>query len=332
MSNALLRHWQMLSLIPRAPRKIDAATMHTELIERGFHVDLRSVQRDLIKLSARFPLVTNEVMKPYGWSWAKDADTFDVPGMDRHTALAFALADRHLACLLPHATLDHLQPYFGRAAAVLDADANALRAWRDSVRVLPTGLPMAPPVTDQDVLERVQDGLLGRRKLVVRYRPRGQDEARSYDVHPLGLVHRDHIAYLVAVFFDYSNPVQLAVHRFESVEVTNEPGRVPDGFDLDDYIASGEFGYLVGEQPLALVVLLQRNVAIRLYETPMAADQQLIDLVDGRVEVRATVANTAQLRVWLRGHGRLCEVAAPAELRAELAAEAADVVASYGGN
>lgn len=331
-NNTLLRHWQMLSLVPRAPRKVDAATLESQLGERGFEVDRRSIQRDLVKLSAHFPLVSDERSKPYGWSWSRDAKLFDVPGMDLHTALAFALAAEHLAHLLPRTTLHYLEPHFSRARMVLDAiEDNDLRLWRDSVRALPSGLPMAPPSIDQAVLEAVHDGLLHRRQLDLSYRPRTNDEVRRYQASPLGLVYRDSVAYLLCALFSYDNVVQLAVHRMVEAAVTAEPTRVPTGFDLDRYIESGEFGFLMGNEPLQLVMLLDKRAAVRLFETPLSADQRLCTVEDGRVEVRATVADTAQLRVWLRGHGALCEVVEPVDLRNSIAHELASAVAQYGG-
>jgi len=331
MADALLRHWQMLSLVPRAPRKVSTTMLQDQLHGRGFVVNQRSIQRDLHKLSAHFPLVCDERSKPFGWSWAKQASIFDVPGMDLHTALAFALAAEHLAHLLPHATLSYLKPHFSHADRVLEhIDDNELNLWRQSIRVLPSGLPMAPPSVDPGVLEAIHDGLLHRRRLKVTYRNRGESKSRSHEANPVGLVYRDSIAYLVAALWDYDNVVQLALHRMTGVSVLDRERRMPDGFDLDGYIASGAFGFVVGEEPIALVARLQPSAAVRLFETPLSNDQVLKMLDDGRVEARATVADTAQLRVWLRGHGAMCEVVAPVALREEIAAELRRAAGLYG--
>ncbi len=62
----------MLRLIPRAPRKIDTATLQAALRAEGYVVDRRSIQRDLHKLSTVFPIVCDDAHKPYGWSWMRD--------------------------------------------------------------------------------------------------------------------------------------------------------------------------------------------------------------------------------------------------------------------
>ena len=66
-----------------------------------------------------------------------------------------------------------------------------------------------------------------------------------------------------------------------------------------------------------------------LHETPLAEDQRIGDEADGRVRVRATVADTPQLRWWLLGFGDAVSVQAPAELRQWFAQTAAAMAASY---
>ncbi len=330
MATALIRHWQMLRLIPRAPRKLSTAMLHAQLAERGFKVDLRSVQRDLHKLSLRFPLVCDERHRPHGWSWSSTAEAFDVPGMDLHTALAFRLAEDHLAHLMPGATMSYLSPHFRHARTVLaEAGGEGVPRWLDKVRVVPAGMPMAPPKIDQEVLEAVHTGLLHGRQLNLRYRPRNADEDKEYVANPHGLVYRDSVAYLVCSLWQYDDVLQLALHRVSHAAVSDLPRHVPEGLSLDAYIAAGEFGFRLGDQPVPLVVRMHPCVSVRLYETPLAEDQVLTTGDDGWVHLRATVADTAQLRVWLRGHGELCEVLEPASLRDELAVNARALARMY---
>lgn len=332
MTTALSRHWHTLRLIPRAPRKIDTATLTAKLADRGYHIDQRSVQRDLNKLSGPFPLICDTRSRPYGWSWSRDAVSFDIPGMDMHTALAFRLAAEHLAPLLPSATVADLRPHFSRAKQTLAAMEGGVSAWASAVRTLPAGLPRLPAQVDRDVLEAVHTGLLRQQRLQLRYLPRGVKAAKRYVANPLGLVYRDGSGYLVASLWDYDNVLQLALSRLQSAELLAEPRHVPPGFELDTYLASGAFGFQVSDAPVALVAWLAEGAAFRLREAPLSIDQRLTELADGRVELRATLPDTQALRVWLRGHGALCEVREPASLRAELAAEARSLAGVYGGD
>lgn len=62
----LLRQWAMLRFIPRHPRRIDTGRLRAELQKQGYEITLRTIQRDLNKLSAVLPLVCDQ-SKPQGW-------------------------------------------------------------------------------------------------------------------------------------------------------------------------------------------------------------------------------------------------------------------------
>ncbi len=332
MSDTLLRHWMMLRHIPRHPRKIDVARLAQHLEADGYHVSRRSIERDLIKLSTVFPLRCDEDHKPHGWSWLADVAVLDLPAMDVHAALAFRMAAEHLQPLLPEATRAYLEPHFQRARTVLDAlDGNTLSAWPDKVRVLPAGQAMLPPSIDPEVLERVQAGLLAERRLRIVYCRRGETDPRTYEAHPQGLVWRDAVGYLLCTLFAYDDIVQLVLHGMQSVEVEDTPRRALPGFSLDAEIAHRSFDFLLTEEPIALDVLLHEFVAVKLRETPLC-DGQLLELApDGRYRLSAKVADTVQLRSWLKSFGELAEVVAPVELRAEMAQTAAALADRYRG-
>lgn len=209
-------------------------------------------------------------------------------------------------------------------------DENALSNWPDKVRVLPVGQPLLPPVIALEVLENVQAGLLMERCLLIQYRKRGEAEARTYRVHPQALVWRDAVGYLLCSLWNYDDIVQLVLHRMESVEIEDTPRRAAVDFSLDAEIASGSLDFLHASEPLLLEAMFHAFAAVRLRETPIAENQELIDQPDGRVLLRATLADTVQLRTWLQSIGEFVEVIGPAALRAHMAASARALVAVYG--
>ena len=71
----------MLQLIPRSPRKVSVQKINKQLNVHGYETTDRTIQRDLIKLSKNFPLISDERDKPFGWSWSKDAPVYDLPSM-----------------------------------------------------------------------------------------------------------------------------------------------------------------------------------------------------------------------------------------------------------
>ncbi len=330
MSDTLMRQWQMLRLVPRYPLKISTADLKQKLADEGFDTTQRTIQRDLVRLSSIYPLACDEEGKPFGWSWMAEADVMDIPGMDSHTALAFWLAGEHLEPMLPKATLRQMQPHFRTAAHVLDnisADKGA-PAWRGKVRVLHRGPKLKAPAIDADVQNQVYDALLRNRRLAVQYLPRGQDGGKEYEINPLGLVLKDGIIYLVCSMWDYPDIRLLTLHRMQEAQVLDKPASAPDGFNLDDYISSGELDFVVGGT-VKLKVLFSKDAAFHLDERPLSDDQAIAEQPDGRMLVTATVQDTSELRWWLLGFGDQVEVLEPAKLRQHFAEIAAGMTRAY---
>jgi predicted DNA-binding transcriptional regulator YafY len=310
MADTLLRQWAMLRLIPRAPRKIDAARLERLLFEEGFEVNLRSIQRDLNTLSTKFPLLCDMREKPYGWYWDANA-VLDVPGMDPPTALTFSVAERFLNHVLPPSTLRLMEPHFRQARRVLDhMDQPGMAHWPEKVRILPRGLKLLAPEIDQEVMGVVYEALLRDRRFKARYQPRETAET-TYEVNPLGLVLRDAVTYLVCTLWNYQDVLQLALHRMTEAEILETPASRPDGFDLDAYIAAGHFACPYSGEMVRLGVLFEADAAYHLRETRLSEDQELTDQPDGRVLVKATVRDTGELRWWLLGFGEAVEVLSP---------------------
>jgi len=318
MSDTLMRQWQMLRLIPRHPSKVSTTQLIHSLADAGFEVTHRTLQRDLVKFSEIFPLVSDERSKPFGWSWRSGAAVMDIPGMDSHTALAYWLADQHLRPLLPKTTLRKLQAHFDSATDVLNRilTDKGTPAWRNKVRVLHRGPNLKAPVIDDDVQKNVYDALLCNRKLAVTYHPRDKDQ-KEYELNPLGLVFKDGISYLVCSIWDYTDIRLLTLHRIEKAEVMDIPITVPEGFNLDEYIAAGELDFIISGS-IKFKAIFSKEAAFYLEERPLSDDQCMTDYADDKVMLTATIHDTSELRWWLLSFGDQVEVIEPKDIRSDI--------------
>ncbi|RUQ37124.1 MAG: WYL domain-containing protein [Candidatus Competibacteraceae bacterium] len=323
-----LRLIETLRLLPRHPRSLTVNELRSQLADRDFPVDVRTIQRNLNMLSVRYSICGDEA-KPQRWGWARDASSIELPGMDILTALAFRLARLHLAPLLPTTLLTQFDPYLQATDRAL-GDGNRAYRWADKVRLIPNGLALLPPADDPQIVATVNEALLRECCFAARYRNQNGWERDFQQVHPLALVLRGSVLYLLATLDDFEDVRQLRVHRFLHAELLEkQPRRSPEDFDLDTYIKSGGFEYAEGE-PIALVALFDQEAARHLYETPLSVDQQLVADDEGdRVRVSATVSDTQLLRWWLLGFGAGVEVLEPPELRAEMAATARQMAQCY---
>jgi predicted DNA-binding transcriptional regulator YafY len=318
--DTLTRQWLMLSALPRAPVRATAAELTRRLGNEGHAVSKRSVERDLQALSTQFPIEADERSRPFGWSWQRDAPSFNLPGMSSLQAVVLLTAQTHLQGLLPANQLAELQPLFQQARRTLIANP-ALEgqvSWPDKVAIAPTSQALLPPHVDADTLVAVHEALYLGRQLEIEYLGRGRAQSRHYTVHPLGMIQRGPVSYLAVRINDNSDVRLLAVHRI--LEATRLSTKVvtPKGFNIASLLPEVAAGFERGKA-VRLVMRMADHAALHLWETPLSADQTISAADEaGFVQVSATVEDTAQLRWWLLGFGDYVKVRKPVRLAREI--------------
>lgn len=129
-----VRYLLMLQLLPVYPRKISVKELREKLIAQDCSFDIceRSLQRDLVKLSQRFPITADDC-KHRGWSRTTKEDLFrDVPLMTTAVAKALRDVERLAGKHLPKESSRILQPLFAQARAVLGKSADCRVDYRST--------------------------------------------------------------------------------------------------------------------------------------------------------------------------------------------------------
>jgi predicted DNA-binding transcriptional regulator YafY len=331
VSETVMRYIRMLELVPRHGAGITVADLHAKLRSLEFEVDRRSVERDLNNLSAMFP-ITSSGSRPSRWHRMPQAPQMTLPGLDPATALTYELVSRYLAPLLPRRLLTTLEPQFSAARHALnDMKASAVGRWSDKIAVIPQTQQLLSPDVAADVTEVVYESLLNNRRFEVSYRAVESERVKRYPMNPLGLVLHGSVLYLVGTARDYPDPCIFALHRMSNAKALDELATVPDGFDLDRYVREEHAFEHPNGGDIRLELRATSWLAQQLDERRLAADQTISLIGDsGYLRLRATVADTGQLRWWLRSFGTQVEVIKPVKLRREMAAEFVDLAQRYG--
>lgn len=316
----LLRQWEMLRLLPKAPSpQITVRQLAEKLTDAGFRVDDRTIQRDLKSLAAIFMIDVQDGCAPYGWRWNRDAH-FDIPSMPLAEALVIELVQQYLQPMLPLSQIEVLQGLFTASRQKLNAAAQSspLSGWAKRVRVVQASQPLIPPPIDKAVQQVIYEALLKRKQVEVDYRNANGDLKESMILHLLALVQRGPITFLVARARDYTDNRLFDLHRIESATLLDAAVREPADFDLDEYLASGALEFSSRGETIRLELRITDRQAKYLAETPVSTDQSITpDARAGWSRLIATVNDTTQLRWWLRGMGERCEILGPALLREE---------------
>jgi len=293
----------------------------------GFSTTSRTIERDLQRLSQRLPLSADTDGKPYGWCWAKDANFEFLPRISTSQAVPLLLARTHLREFLPRSMLHDLAPLFDLAEK--EVAPTGWKDWHQRTAVIPNGLVMRAPPVAHAVLETVHQALAQEKCLVGTYRSKGSSTPKSMQIHPLGLLVRGQVQYLVCTLRNYPGVRHLALHRFADVMVLDAPRVSPAEFDFERYVRSTGSKY-AARGTIRLVARFTVKAAEHLRDSMLSNDQCMTDLPCGeRTELVASVEDDETLRWWLLGFGSRVEVIEPPALRAELRRELREAVTRY---
>lgn len=309
--DTLQRLIALLRLIPREPGRIATTTLLEKIKDKGFSVSLRTVQRDLDRLSIPFALKCDESSALFRWSLS-DKAPIDLSVMDTPTALALYLAESHLQTLLPQSVLDQLGPQFRKARNYLDSlENNGLAHWARKVRAIPNGKYLQPAQITPKVWEQASSSLLEHKQLQISYLSRSKIELKQLRINPAGLVSRHAISYLIGSVDGYDDLRQFALHRIHQAERLEAPARIHDDFDIESYIRQD----LNTNAPIANVELIadvSPQIAWLLGETPLSDEQNLEPLPNGNWQrLRAIVPDDQETLWWVFGLGENVRVLEP---------------------
>lgn len=309
--DTLLRLIALLRLIPREPGRIATTTLLEKLKDIGFSVSLRTVQRDLDRLSIPFALLRDESSPSFRWSLS-DKAPIDLSAMDTPTALALYLAESHLQSLLPQSVLDQLGPQFRMARDYLDnLENNGLAHWARKVRAIPNGKSLQPAKIDTHVWSQTSTALLERKQLQIVYLSRSKAELKKLLIHPAGLVSRHSISYLIGSVDGYDDLRQFALHRIQHAECLDTVAHTHDDFEIDNYIRQ-DLNTTAPIEQVELVADVSPQIAWLFSETPLSPEQSLEQLPDSDWQrLRAIVPDDQETRWWVFGLGENVRVRDP---------------------
>jgi len=330
--HALARQWELLRLLPSRLPGITATELANRLQNSGFVVSKRTIERDLSELSTLFGIACNDKGTPYGWYWM-NGEPADLPGISITDAISLNLIEEFLRPLVPAAMLATLEARFRQAKKKLEELSvdNKTARWIDKVRYVPPTLALIPPKIIDGVLETIQEGLLTEKQVLVRYHKPASAVPHELILHPLGIVQRGAVTYLVATAFDYSDVRLYAAQRIEAASLLDEDATTPPGFSLETYVAAGALQFGSGEQ-IALTARINQTLFAILEETPLAKNQQITAQNADSFLLTADVLNSWQLRWWILSQGANIEIISPPEIRDNIRETLSSALVQYKKN
>ena len=240
-TETVVRHWQLLKLLPQHPWAISAAELCDRLGDQGIVVSRRTVERDLQKLAfdARLPIRLGETDGAQCWGWMQDGASKFLPNPPISEAALLMLASQFMAGRVPNLFLEAFRPTVNAAGASLDALPGVLgKRWASKLCAVPTAESKGSPSFARHRPRNVFESVIEERKLGLTYVRRGHDPV-SLVVNPHGLMQREMTTLLVATCDPGTELRVLALHRMGNTSKGTERARLIKGFDLEAFVRGG---------------------------------------------------------------------------------------------
>lgn len=294
--------------------------------ELGVHS--RTIRRDLATFSeVGFPV------REHAAERGRKQFTLHTPGSELplsfavDEALALYLGRRFMEPLAGTLLWEASQSAFQKIRACLGKSALAYLE-KISAHVHQTSAGAGDYSRRSEQIDQLLRGIEDRRVTHLAYRSQRATEAVSYEVSPYGLAYHRGSLYLVAYSRDHDEVRHFKVDRVEQVEVSPFPFHLPEAFSLQKHLESS-FGVYRGEGDVTVVVRFAPAVSRYVQESRWHQSQKLKQQKDGSLLATFRLSDSEEIKHWLYSFGRQAEVIEPRELRKEMAAELAEMVALY---
>ncbi|QLB42453.1 MULTISPECIES: YafY family protein [Mannheimia] len=300
--DATLLQLEILRRIPKLPRKIDAKSLHEQLLETGFERDLRTIQRTLKILCEHFDIECDERSKPFGYSWKLHSEGLVLPILNEQQSLLLKLAEQHLKYLLPANLMASMKPFFEQADKMVSGSKDKPEyQWLNKVCSTPTSLPLIPAKIKDEIFAAVSQALFQNKLLHIEYQNQF-GKKHSATIMPLAIAQQGASIYLVCRYEGFEDNRLLALHRIRKAEISTFTFERPKDFNLQRYQNDGHLGFGNGDK-ICLTFSISKSAGFHLTETPIAKDQKMLEESEEHYRFQATVADNNMLEWWLRKFG-----------------------------
>ena len=318
----LARQWQLIQRLARS-----RAGVQLDELARDLDCVRRTVYRDLDALMfAGFPVVSERRDGRVRYRFLESFELGAVP-FTPDEILALAFGEDLLRTLEGTVFHDSIRSALAKIRAGLGPElADYLARLGQAFRVLPG--PHKNYARFRDTIRALNDAVLARRTVRMRYRTGRTGQTTTRDLDPYRVWYRS--GGLYAVGFDHhSGEIRtFAVDRIGALEPSERRFRVREGFDFDAYIGAS-FG-VVAEPAVRVRIRFEGTAANYVEERTWHPSQKLARDALGRLELAMEVGGTEELRSWILSFGAGAEVLEPESLRAEVARDLGAALARYG--
>lgn len=318
----LSRQWRLIQRLAqsRAGVSLDELADELECVRRTVYRDLDAL------MLAGFPLVSE---RRDGRVFHRFLDGFRMGGspFTADEILALAFGEDLLRILEGTVFHDSIRSALAKIRSGLSPQlAEYLERLRESFRVLPG--PHKSYSRFRDTIRTLNQAVLERRCVRIRYRTGSTGAVRSRELDPYRIWYRSGALYVIGLDHRSGEVRTFAVDRIRRIELSEQRFEVPESFDFDATVGSA-FGVVHEPETQQVRVRFEPSWATWVGERTWHPTQKLTPLPGGRLELTMQVGGVAEVLSWVLSFGSGAEVIEPESLRREVRMALESALARY---
>lgn len=318
----LARQWRLIQRLAnsRAGVSLDDLAAELECVKRTVYRDLDAL------MLAGFPLLSE---KRDGRVFYRFLDGFRMGGspFSPDEILALAFGEDLLRILEGTVFHDSIRSALAKIRAGLSPQlAEYLERLRESFRVLPG--PHKSYSRFRDTIRVLNDAVLAKRTVRMRYRTGSSGAVRRRDFDPYRVWYRSGALYAIGHDHHSGELRTFAIDRIREIAPSERRFEIPESFDFDAMLGSA-FGVIRDPDTQKVRVRFEPAWASFVAERTWHPSQSVEARPDGSLELAMEVAGLAELKSWVLSFGAGARVLEPERLRREVEQELAKALRVY---
>jgi len=176
-------------------------------------------------------------------------------------------------------------------------------------------------------LGKIQQAILDEKKINLIYESAVANNPSTKQVIPYAVTWQRDKCYLIGSEEGSEEIINYRLDRIKDLNLTEEKGKLPEDFNLEDYLA--ETWRMFSGEPQEVVLKFSREIETLVTDNFAADYYEIIEETKGSFTIQTTVRGLEGLKIWLLSLGTQVKVIKPESLKKELLKTAQGLVEQY---
>ncbi|TWI63406.1 putative DNA-binding transcriptional regulator YafY [Desulfobotulus alkaliphilus] len=181
---------------------------------------------------------------------------------------------------------------------------------------------------ENEIFTKLMRAMLMQKKCKISYHSFSSEKVSEYSIAPLNFFEYNEGTYVFVKIDGRDNIMTLALERIQSVDITEETYKRPEGFDPESYLELA-FG-IVDDEPFVLKVHVARKQARYVRERIWGQGQKITENPDGSIVIEFKTSGWMDVKRWVLSFGEEMRVLEPERMGKDIVDTMQKALDSYG--